>query len=246
MLPLYDRLPTRTFPFINYGLILANVVGFYLEHSLITQGVDPERLVYVYGLVPSRFFHDPQNELVTVFTSMFMHDPANLLHLAGNMLFLWIFGDNVEDAMGHIRYLVFYLLGGVCAAAAQTLADPSSHVPMVGASGAISAVLAAYCFLYPRSPIKVLNPLPIWGWIIWGLTWELPAWFVILLFFAVNLFSALTTQSQGGVAFLAHVGGFVGGALLLRIFMSGRVRLDDYARWQQLAQRRQRQARDTW
>ena len=245
MLPLRDQLPTRLTPFVNYALIAANVAAFLWERAIIGQGVAPDRLLLVYGLVPARLFIDPAATLETVFTSMFMHDPTNLLHLGGNMLFLWIFGDNVEDAMGHARYLVFYLLGGICAAAAQTIADPTSHLPMVGASGAISAVLAAYCFLYPRSPITVLNPIPIL-WIFFGLFLHFPAWLVIAEFFLVNLWSAFTQNAQGGVAFLAHVGGFVGGALLLRSFMSGRIRVDEYARWRQWGQRRSELPRDTW
>jgi membrane associated rhomboid family serine protease len=245
VLPLRDQLPTRLTPFVNYTLIAANVAAFLWERAIIGQGVAPDRLLLVYGLVPARLFIDPAATLETVFTSMFMHDPTNLLHLGGNMLFLWIFGDNVEDAMGHARYLVFYLLGGICAATAQTIADPTSHLPMVGASGAISAVLAAYCFLYPRSPITVLNPIPIL-WIFFGLFLHFPAWLVIAEFFLVNLWSAFTQNAQGGVAFLAHIGGFVGGALLLRSFMSGRIRVDEYARWRQWGQRRRELPRDTW
>jgi membrane associated rhomboid family serine protease len=243
--PLRDRLPTRSTPFVNYALIAANVLVFLWERSIIAQGVAPDRLLLAYGLVPARLFAHPIPVFETVFTSMFMHDPTNLLHLGGNMLFLWIFGDNVEDAMGHGRYLVFYLLGGCCAAAAQTVADVGSHVPMVGASGAISAVLAAYGFLYPRSPITVFNPILIL-WLFFGLFLHFPAWLVIAEFFLVNLWSAFTQSAQGGVAFLAHVGGFVGGALLLRTFMAGRVRVDEYARWQQWAQRRGAPSRDAW
>ena len=245
MLPLRDQLPTRLTPFVNYALIAANVAGFLWERSIIAQGVQPDRLLLVYGLVPARLFIDPVATLETVFTSMFMHDPTNLLHLGGNMLFLWIFGDNVEDAMGHVRYFAFYLLGGICAATGQTLANVTSHLPMVGASGAISAVLAAYCFLYPRSPVTVLNPIPIL-WIFFGLFLNFPAWLVIAEFFLVNLWSAFTQNAQGGVAFLAHVGGFVGGALLLRPFMSGRIRVDEYSRWRQWAQRRGETSRDAW
>ena len=245
IVPLRDRLPTRLTPFVNYALIAANIAGFLWERSLIGQGVQADRVLLVYGLVPARLFMDPAATFVTVFTSMFMHDPTNLLHLAGNMLFLWIFGDNVEDAMGHGRYLFYYLLGGICAAAAQTVADPTSYIPMVGASGAISAVLAAYCFLYPRSPVTVLNPIPIL-WIFFGFFLQFPAWLVIAEFLLVNLWSALTQSAQGGVAFLAHVGGFVGGALLLRPFMSGRIRVDEYARWRQWAQRRGEAPHDAW
>jgi membrane associated rhomboid family serine protease len=241
VLPIRDRLPTRLVPFINYSLIAANVAVFVLERMAIASGVRPQELVFGYGLIPARLFHDPVGGVETLFTSMFLHEPTSLLHVGGNMLFLWIFGDNVEDALGHVRYILFYLLGGVCAAAAQTLVDPSSTIPMVGASGAISAVLAGYVLLYPRSPITVLNPVPLL-WLFFGLFLEFPAWLVIGLYFLVNLWDALTNASQGGVAFMAHVGGFVGGAVLLPMFMAGRVRIDDYARWQQWARRRQRDA----
>jgi membrane associated rhomboid family serine protease len=140
--------------------------------------------------------------------------------------------------MGSARYLAFYLAGGACAAAAQVLADPASTIPMVGASGAISAVLAAYAVLYPRSPITVLNPVFLL-WFFFGVFLEFPAWLVIALFFLVNLWDAFTNMSQGGVAFMAHVGGFIGGIVLLRFFMAGRPRNDDYARWQRWARRRQ-------
>ncbi len=245
MLPLRDHLPTRTFPFVNYVFILANVAVFIVERTTLESGVSPDALLRTWGLVPRVLFADPVTGVETVFSSMFMHDPTNLLHIGGNMLYLWIFGDNVEDAMGHVRYALFYLLGGVCAAAAQVLVAPMSPVPMVGASGAISAVLAAYAFLYPRSPITVLNPVPLL-WLFWGLFLQFPAWLVIAIFFVLNLWNALAMSSQGGVAFMAHVGGFVGGAVLLGLFMAGRQRLDDYARWQQWAQRRRRMQRDEW
>jgi membrane associated rhomboid family serine protease len=236
LLPIRDRLPTRLFPFVNYALIALNLAVFIHETTDAMGRGDPRGLEPgMWALVPARFFHDPVFGIETVFTSMFLH--ASWGHVLGNMLFLWIFGDNVEDAMGHVRYLVYYLLGGVCAAAAQTLMDPMSMVPMVGASGAISAVLAAYGFLYPRSSISVLNPIFLL-WFFFGLVLHLPAWLVIGEYFIVNLSDALMNNAQGGVAFMAHVGGFVGGAFLLRLFMAGRVRMDDYARWQRLAERR--------
>ncbi|MDP9149981.1 MAG: rhomboid family intramembrane serine protease [Myxococcota bacterium] len=228
-------MPTRTVAIVNYALISVNVVGFVLERTAIAGGVEPSALLETWGLVPARLLVDPTTAIETVFTSMFMHDPTNLMHVGGNMLFLWIFGDNVEDAMGHIRYLSFYVLGGASAAAAQILVDPTSTMPMVGASGAISAVLAAYVFLYPRSPITVINPIPLL-WLFWGIFLYFPAWLVIGEFFLVNLWSALaSTSSQGGVAFVAHVGGFVAGAVLWRTFLGGRPRVDDYSRWQQWA-----------
>ncbi len=229
MLPIRDHLPTRTFPFVNYAIIAANVVVFALE---LTGAVDVQGLSFL----PARMLTDPVTGVQTVFTSMFLH--ASLMHVGGNMLFLWIFGDNVEDAMGHVRYLFFYLLGGVCAAAAQGMASPM--VSMVGASGAISAVLAAYAFLYPRSPVDVINPIPIL-WLFYGFLLRLPAWLVIALFFATNLWSAMA-GAGGGVAFMAHVGGFVAGVVLLRPFMIGRERMDDYARHERWARRRGEQA----
>jgi membrane associated rhomboid family serine protease len=243
VLPLRDHLPTRTFPFVNYLIIVANIAAFVLERTTIARGVSPDALLDAWGLVPRLLMHDPVTGVQTIFSSMFLHDPTNLMHIGGNMLYLWIFGDNVEDAMGHVRYLIFYLLGGVCAAAAQVLVSPYSAVPMVGASGAISAVLAAYMFLYPRSPITVLNPIFLL-WFFWGIFLQFPAWLVIALFFILNLWNALTMSTQGGVAFMAHVGGFIGGAVLLRLFMAGRERLDDYARWQKWYERRRRMERN--
>jgi membrane associated rhomboid family serine protease len=224
VIPIRDHLPTQTFPFVNYALIAANVVVFVLE----LMGAVDMRLSFL----PSRMLVDPATGVETVFTSMFMH--AGFAHIGGNMLFLWIFGDNVEDAMGHLRYLLFYLLGGIGAAVAQGLAAPT--LPMLGASGAISAVLAAYAFLYPRSPVDVINPVPIL-WLLYGLLLRLPAWLVIAAFFAVNLWSVVVGVG-GGVAFMAHVGGFVVGVVLLRPFMIGRERVDDYARHERWARRR--------
>jgi membrane associated rhomboid family serine protease len=208
--------------------------------------VAPQRLLDVMGYEPVRLWQDPGSAIVTVFTSMFTHDPSNLMHIGGNMLYLWIFGDNVEDAMGHFRYLVFYVVGGIAAATAMTVIDPISTVPMVGASGAISAVLAAYVFLYPRSPITVLNPIFLL-WFFWGLFLLFPAWLVIGLFFVYNLWDAVTQHAAGGVAYMAHVGGFVVGALLYRAFLIGRPRLEKYDRWDQWARRRRPPPpRDGW
>jgi membrane associated rhomboid family serine protease len=237
VLPLRDHLPTRSFAFVNYAIIAANVLAFLWQLQALGSGVPEEAFAREYYLVPARLLADPTGAARTIFTSMFLH--GSFAHIGGNMLFLWIFGDNVEDAMGHGRYLVFYLLGGIFAATAQVLVDPSSVVPMVGASGAISAVLAAYVFLYPHSPITVLNPIPLL-WLFWGLFIYVPAWLVIGAFFVVNLLDALGNHAQGGVAFMAHVGGFVGGAVTYGLFMSGRERIGDYGRHNQWAQRRGR------
>jgi len=151
----------------------------------------------------------------TLVSHQFMH--ASLAHLGGNMLFLWIFGDNVEDALGHGRYAFFYLTCGVAAALSQVIVTPHATVPMVGASGAISGVLAAYGVLYPKSSIEVVNPVPLL-WLFFGFFMFLPAWFVILEYFVANLWQAFQPESGGGVAFTAHVGGFLAGVCLLPLF----------------------------
>jgi len=169
MVPLRDINPVRITPIVNYLLIAGNVAAFLYMNSL------PAWYETGYALVPTRIAADPLGEAFTIFTSMFMH--ANLMHIAGNLWFLWIFGDNVEDAMGHLRYLFFYLFGGVAAAVVQMAMTAGSPIPMVGASGAIAAVTGAYMLLYPRAPILVLNPVPLL-WLFWGLTFVVPAWFV--------------------------------------------------------------------
>jgi membrane associated rhomboid family serine protease len=239
IIPIRDHLPTRTVSFVNYMLIAANVAAYLWMASLIANGADPEALARVLGVVPAHFLSDPVGALPSVLTSMFVH--GGLGHIAGNMLFLWIFGDNVEEALGHFRYLVFYLLGGLCAATAQSLAalgDPTALlVPMIGASGAISAVLAAYALLYPLSPITVLVVI---------FPFSFPAWLVISSFFVTNLIDAFANATEGGVAFMAHVGGFLGGMFFLRWFMAGRVRMDEYARWQRWESWRRQRERDVF
>ncbi len=224
MLPLRDQIPTRRVPVVTYTIIALNVLVYAWEASLVAVGNPGESFVRDWGLVPMRFLEAPVHQLHTVFTSMFLHDPSGLpLHLGGNMLFLWIFGDNVEDALGRLNYAVFYLLAGVAAAFAQVVVDPGSHIPMIGASGAISGVLAAYGSLYPRSPIVVVNPVfPLW--FVFGALIQLPAWVLILEYFAVNVFNGLGSLGSrtGGVAFFAHLGGFVAGLILCRFFISGR------------------------
>jgi membrane associated rhomboid family serine protease len=222
MVPLRDRLPTRSVPFINYLLLIANVLFFLWEQALVESGYTD--VGNDLGFVPFRFAMEPIAAAPTIFTSMFMH--GSWAHLGGNMLALWIFGDNVEDAVGHLRYAAFYLLGGAAAAFTQMAIDPSSTIPMVGASGAIAAVMGAYLTLYPTSPITILNPfLPLWFF--FGIFFELPAWVVAIEFFVVNLLSGVSALSSarhgmGGVAFFAHVGGFLAGLVLIRILMVGR------------------------
>jgi membrane associated rhomboid family serine protease len=201
-------------------------------------GYPARALLFDWGLVPAQIVRHPAEDAVNVLTSMFMHDPTSWVHIGGNMLFLWIFGDNVEDALGRGRYLAFYLLSGLAAATLQVVIDPSSPVPMVGASGAIAGVLAAYGSLYPRSPIAV-DFVPPLGLLL-GFLIELPAWVIILEFFVVNLFNALGMLggvATGGVAFFAHVGGFIAGLFLVRAFLP-RQAPRDHDRWDGFRPRR--------
>src|SRR5438093_3992888 len=202
MIPLRDIIPSRTTPVVTIALIAINVLVFLYELSL---GRAVDAFTLYFGLVPAAF------SWVTVFTSMFLH--GGVLHVAGNMLYLWIFGDNVEDRMGHGRFLVFYLLCGVAAALAQTITTPDSVLPMVGASGAIAGVMGAYFVLYPRSRIVSLVPLFFFFQII-----EVPAilflgiWFLMQFLSGVgSIVTAVGGQPAGGVAFWAHVAGFVAG-----------------------------------
>jgi membrane associated rhomboid family serine protease len=236
MVPVKDTLPTRSIAGVNYALIAANVLVFILEITGKLGPIGPESTTLPGALVPAQLLADPQHNAWTLLTHMFLH--GSWAHVGGNMLFLWIFGDNVEDALGHLRYALFYLLCGLVAAGLQIAMGPGSTVPMVGASGAISGVLAGYLLLYPRSPIAVLNPIPVL-WLFWGLFFWLPAWFVIIEWFAVNLWNAFQPATGGGgVAFFAHVGGFVAGLILLPVLrMRERVPHD---RWNRLVTPRQR------
>jgi membrane associated rhomboid family serine protease len=198
MIPLRDIIPSRTTPTVTIALIVVNVLVFLYE---LTLGRAVEDFTLYFGLVPAAF------SWVAVFTSMFLH--GGLFHVAGNMLYLWIFGDNVEDRMGHGRFLVFYLLCGTAAALAQTIAAPDSVVPMVGASGAIAGVMGAYFVLYPKSRIVTLVPLFFFFQII-----EVPAIFFLGIWFLMQFLSgvgSIVSAAQGGVAFWAHVAGFVAG-----------------------------------
>src|SRR5438132_1579533 len=207
MLPLRDDIPSATRPTLTYLLIAANVVAFLWELS----GAD----VLGWTLVPARFTADPAGNAVTVVTAMFLH--GGWLHLLGNMLYLWIFGDNVEDRLGHGRYLLLYVAGGTAAALAQVAIAPDSRFPMLGASGAIASVLGAYIVLYPRA--SVYTWVPIFLGII-----RIPAVVWLGLWFALQLLSgvaSLGVQRSGGVAVFAHIGGFVAGVVLVKLLDRG-------------------------
>jgi membrane associated rhomboid family serine protease len=225
MIPLRDDNPSGTPQIVTIAFIVMCVLVFLWQLSFGAQG--GQRIVYALGVVPASLLGQGQlpAELslvppwITVFTSMFMH--GGWMHLIGNMLYLWIFGDNVEDSMGHGRFVVFYLLCGVAAVLAQALPDPSSTIPMVGASGAISGVLGAYLLLYPHARVLVAIPL---GFFLH--TMRIPAGLVLVLWFGLQLFSSASAQpGQGGVAFRAHIGGFIAGMILIPLFKQRRVRL---------------------
>lgn len=222
MIPLRDTIPSRTVPIVR-SAILAACVGVFVLQLLAGNG--GKVLVDAFGFVPARLFHAAELGpgsfslgLAGLFASMFLH--GGLLHLAGNMLFLWIFGDNVEDALGHGRFLLLYLGSGVLAALLQGVIAPSSLVPMVGASGAIAGVLGAYFVLYPHARVVTLVPL----FFLFPLV-ELPAFLFLLLWFLLQFWqgsAALVTSGKagaaaGGVAWWAHVGGFAAGIALLAL-----------------------------
>lgn len=220
MIPLRDTIPSRSVPLVNGALIAACVGAFVLQ---LLAGNGGEALVRAFGFVPARLFHPGELGpgalglgVTGLFTSMFLH--GGLLHLAGNMLFLWIFGDNVEDALGHGRYLLFYLGSGVLAALLQGLFATTSLVPLVGASGAIAGVLGAYFVLYPHARIVTIVPL----FFLFPLV-EVPAFLFLLVWFLLQFWQGSASlldagrAAGGGVAWWAHVGGFAAGIALLLV-----------------------------
>ena len=240
MFPLKDNIPAKNFPYVNIGLIVINVIFFVYEMSY---GHKIDQIIHTWGFIPARFLaQHAENWLspagfLPVFSSMFLH--ANLIHLISNMWMLWIFGDNVEDCMGHGRYLMFFLLCGMASVGAQAISDPYSTIPMVGASGAISGVLGAYFLSYPHARILTLVPIVILFYLI-----ELPAYFFLGLWFVIqfiqgSLYSLNSGQIVGGgIAFWAHVGGFAAGVLFLHVF-----RCKDWQRPARVPERRIRRLR---
>ena len=223
MIPFKDNVPTRIKPVVTLGLILVNCAVFLFQQSL-PDGLYVET-VYLFGVIPARVLHldswfsaSIYNPALSVATSMFMH--GGWLHLAGNMLYLWIFGNNVEDSMGHFRFIIFYLLCGFAAASAQVLSAPESTVPMIGASGAVSGVLGAYLILHPFARVHTLVILIIFIQIV-----ELPAILVLSVWFLMQIMSSLAAPAgAAGVAWYAHIGGFLVGLLLIRFFQNRKLR----------------------
>jgi membrane associated rhomboid family serine protease len=195
----------RTVPLVTYGLIALNVLFFFVE---LTGG---DAFIEKWAFVPSRFLANPGADFLTIFTSMFMH--AGWLHLGGNMLYLWIFGDNVEDRFGHVKYLIFYLLCGIAATFAQLAFSMNSTLPNLGASGAIAGVLGSYILMFPQERVKVLvgqSVTAVSALIVIG------GWIVLQFFSGVASISS--AADTGGVAYVAHIGGFLAGFLLTFLF----------------------------
>jgi membrane associated rhomboid family serine protease len=220
MIPIGDSIRPRTFPYVNIALILVNFLVFFYEVAL---GDRLTEFLFDWGVRPALltdFFDHPESQpirtLFTPLTAMFIH--GGWFHIIGNMLFLWVFGDNVEDAFGHLPYLLFYLLAGIAATAAQVAVDSDSFLPMIGASGAIAGVLGAYWVLHPLASISVLIP-PIFFW-----AFKIPAFLLIGFWFFLQLFSGVATLGYeavgagGGVAWWAHIGGFAAGVILVGLF----------------------------
>jgi membrane associated rhomboid family serine protease len=240
MIPIGDSLRSRHVPWVNYGLIVANFAVFLYELTLPNLNA----WIVQWGAVPCLIagaatggsatcsvqgqlvqFPTDGSALIGLVASMFIH--AGWLHILGNMIFLWVFGDNVEDAMGHVRYLVFYLLCGIGAGIGQVLANPNSAVPSVGASGAIAGVLGAYLVLYPRASVRTLIPIIIIPWIV-----RIPAFVLMLFWFALQVIGSTilavssATGGSGGVAYMAHIVGFLLGAALVFVFRGRQKSID--------------------
>jgi len=199
-----DNSARRTTPVVTYALIALNILFFFVELS------GGEAFIMKWSFVPSRFLAHPAADFPTLFTSMFMH--AGWVHLGGNMLYLWIFGDNVEDNFGHAKFIIFYLLCGLAATFAQLVFSLNSNVPNLGASGAIAGVLGAYILLFPRGQVRVLQGqtvIPVPALMVIGL------WIVLQFFSGIG---SIANAAEGGVAYMAHIGGFVAGLVLCFLF----------------------------
>lgn len=204
-----DNSSRKVIPFVTYGLLMINVAVFYL---MMQGGYE---FIYRWAFVPVRFLSNPLDDWPTIFTSMFMH--ASWAHIFGNMLYLGIFGDNVEDKFGHLRYLLFYMICGIIATLAQLLFITGSEIPLLGASGAIAGILGAYFLMFPRKQVYVLflfRIVPMPAYIVLGL------WIVLQMFSSIGTIT--TMEDAGGVAYIAHVAGFIAGFFLTRIFRKRR------------------------
>lgn len=216
MIPLSDSIKSRRFPIATLIVLALNIYVFFLQLT----SPDIEQFINRWGFTPQLFSLSSPDSLITILTSMFMH--GGFLHIISNMLFLWVFADNIEDALGSIKFILFYLLSGVGAVFAQYLAGPESLIPMIGASGAVAGVLAAYWKLYPKATIHTLIPI---GFFITSA--DIPASLMIGFWFIIQVFSGyaafnVESSATGGIAFFAHIGGFLTGLLLITLFPPSR------------------------
>ena len=217
--PFSDDNPATNRPYICYILIGMSCFIFLWQATLPTDLNN--NAIYNFGVVPASLLGEKEAYIpsfLTIFSSMFMH--GGWMHLIGNMVFLWIFGDNVEDSMGRVKFICFYLLSGIAAALLQAIIDPASEIPMIGASGAIAGVLGAYLILYPRANVNVLFWLFIFITVI-----RVPAFIVLGFWIISQFFSASFAGDGGGVAYFAHIGGFIAGALLIVFFKDTHIKL---------------------
>ncbi|RJQ16404.1 MAG: rhomboid family intramembrane serine protease [Nitrospiraceae bacterium] len=216
MIPFKDENPTKIFPFVTIALIVLNTAVLILQSF---SRADSRIITYAYGAIPNYLLTfeglQPIHPFLTVFTSMFMH--GGLFHLGGNMLYLWIFGNNIEDRLGHVRFIIFYLLCGLAAAYAHAITDPASQIPMVGASGAVSGILGAYLLLFPHARIHTLIFLGFFIQVV-----RLPAILVIGFWIVIQFINGMVSKGfagQGGIAWFAHIGGFITGLLFVKLFI---------------------------
>jgi membrane associated rhomboid family serine protease len=221
MIPLYDTVRSRRFPFINVLLVIVNVLVFLYELQLSRSGL--KQFVFAWGFIPAQFWSDPSSTWLNIFTAMFLH--GGWLHIISNMWVLLLFGDNIEERMGSFRYLIFYLLSGAAAALLQAYVLQNSDQPMIGASGAIAGVLGAYLILFPHSRIASLVPIFFIFTIV-----EIPAVLFLLFWFGMQIYSGLFSAQGSGIAWWAHVGGFIFGVLMVSFFAVRRRTV--YSDWQ--------------
>lgn len=225
MIPFKDDNQTSTFPFVTIGLIVSNCLVFIWE---LLSPVSGTRIAYFYGAIPQNLITleqtQPIHPVVSLFTAMFLH--GGFFHIIGNMLYLWIFGDNIEDVLGHFRFLMFYLFAGLVAAYGHAFAEPSSTIPMIGASGAVSGVLGAYLLLFPQSRVYTI--------LFFGFFWQIvriPAIIVIGFWAIIQVINGILIKGvahQGGVAWFAHIAGFLAGLITIKLWMPGKRRGKPY------------------
>jgi len=222
VIPYKDDNPTTITPYVTVGIIMLNILVFLYE---VTSPSGMEKIAYSYGAIPKYILTfkkvQPINPTITIFSSMFMH--GGVLHIAGNMLYLWIFGNNIEDKLGHLRFVFFYFSCGIISAYTNAMADPHSLIPMIGASGAISGVLGAYLLLFPRAMVHTLIFLGFFVTVV-----RIPALVVIGFWAFIQFINGLIgtgVAREGGVAWFAHIGGFIAGLATIKLWLPKRVKM---------------------